>query len=129
MTWYLANGEPFENAPIDYAGFIYLITEKSTGKKYIGKKLFWAKRGKKKVESNWKKYTGSSKILNERIKEYGIDNYHKEILKLCETRGQMSYEEIKYQICEDVLNNDNFFNQFISCRINASHLPSNQKYK
>jgi ribosomal protein L35AE/L33A len=47
--WYY-NGEQFklENYPNDsLVGFVYEITEKDTGKKYIGKKLFWSTRRKK----------------------------------------------------------------------------------
>ena len=60
----------------DYYGFVYLITNEQTGKKYVGKKFFWFKktlgitktrkrRKKTLVESDWKTYFGSSNSLNE----------------------------------------------------------------
>jgi len=61
-------GNEFAEIPEGYAAFVYLITNKKTNKKYIGKKLFYFSRsktvkGKKKrtkVESDWKDYWSSS---------------------------------------------------------------------
>lgn len=125
--WYY-NGMPFETAPEDYLGFVYLITEKSTGKKYIGKKLFWAassrmvKGKKKKVrkESNWKAYYGSSNALQERLDELGPDGYNREILHLCKAKGELNYRELKEQIERDVLLRDDYYNGIINIRLNRS---------
>ena len=38
---WLYNDKEFTTAPEDCQGFVYEITELSTGKKYIGKKFFW----------------------------------------------------------------------------------------
>ena len=38
MTW-LYQGDPIEFLPKDCIGFVYLITNNKTNKKYIGKKL------------------------------------------------------------------------------------------
>ena len=120
MKW-TYKGEEFDEAPEDYLGFVYLITEKSTGKKYVGKKLFWNKawkqvKGKRKrtlKESNWKTYYGSSKSLNESVEEHGEENYEREILRLCKKKGELSYYEAKEQFDRDVLINDNYYNAFI----------------
>lgn len=97
----------------DWFGFIYRITEKHTGKEYVGKKQFFSHRskivkGKKnrkhyKKESDWKKYTGSSKELNIAIEQHGKENYHFKIESLHKTRGSLFYEEVYIQITEDVL--------------------------
>ena len=57
---WLYEGEPFTTADIgDFFGFVYIITNRETGKKYIGRKYFWQKRkprgGGRRVtsESNW----------------------------------------------------------------------------
>ena len=51
-------------------GFVYCITNDETGKAYIGcKQYFNYKKGKKKSESNWQTYMGSSKHLLEDIKK------------------------------------------------------------
>ena len=65
---------------INNFGFVYLITNKKTKKAYIGCKQYFVNRNGKKVESNWRSYTGSSKYLNEDIKKLGkknfVDIYH-----------------------------------------------------
>lgn len=117
-----------------YQGFVYEITEKSTGKKYIGKKFFWKpktlpvtktrkRKVKTRVQSDWKKYYGSSKELKEALAENGEDNYERVVLKLCETKGECSYYEAKYQFQFDVLLSEEYYNAFIGCKIHAKHLP------
>lgn len=128
-----------ETAPEEYVGFVYRIQDLDTNKKYIGKKLFWSRR-KTKVktksggtktkyvtkESDWRKYYGSNKQLQEEVKEHGQDHgatkYYREILRLCKTKGECSYYEAKYQFEYDVLLRDDYYNEFIQCRINAKHL-------
>lgn len=99
--------------PEDWFGFIYRITELDTGRLYVGKKQFFmmrriAVKGKtrKKVtykESDWKKYTGSCKDLNEQIKIKGMDNYKFEILSLHDSKSSLYYAEVKLQVMEDVM--------------------------
>lgn len=97
----------------DYFGFIYRITEKDTGKKYIGKKQFnfirrvavKGKKNKKTVtkESDWKTYTSSSVKLNEQIILKGKDNYKFEIVELFKGKGALHYAEVHYLIVENAL--------------------------
>ena len=97
----------------DWFGFIYRVTEKNTGKMYIGKKQFFSNRTKKvkgrvnkkhyKIESDWKKYTTSSVELNKSIELYGMDNYIFEIISLHKTKGSLHYREVEMQVFEDVL--------------------------
>jgi Putative endonuclease segE, GIY-YIG domain len=130
------NGVIYEPYPEELAlwmGFVYMITENSTGKKYIGKKLFWSKRTKpaKKgktrkthmlVESDWKSYYSSNKQINEKVAIDGGKDYTREILKLCVSKGEMSYWEAKLQFDNDVLLRDDFYNGIINCRVNAGHI-------
>lgn len=97
----------------EWHGFVYRITELDTGKMYIGKKILWSKLRKKvkgrknrKIvykESDWKKYTGSSKQLNEAIAKNGKENYRFQIESLHKTKASMGYEEVRKQVLEDVL--------------------------
>ena len=73
---WLYKGKPFTTDDIgDLFGFVYRITNLSTGKQYIGRKYFWQKRkpkgGKRRVtsESDWKRYFGSSEELKRDIKD------------------------------------------------------------
>ena len=130
--WYYRNTS-FKETPEDYQGFVYEITELRTGKKYIGKKNFWKpktlpKNSKRKrrirtrVESDWRSYFGSSGVLNQLVEEQGDQNFKRVILKLCKTKGECAYMEAKEQFENDVLLNDEYYNEFIGCKIHAKHL-------
>lgn len=103
-----------------HAGFVYIITNEKNGKKYIGKKLFFTKRGKKLVHSNWNNYFGSSKQLLADVEKYGKENFTRTIIRLCTTKLEMSFVEAKLQFDNDVLFDDDFYNGIIHCRIRAS---------
>ena len=85
----------------DFFGFVYLITNKSNKRQYIGRKYFWSfrtpvgKKRKVKIESDWKKYYGSCPELKDDIKKYGKENFSREILSLHKTKGTCNYEETK----------------------------------
>ena len=130
--WYY-NGKEFSETPNDYTGFVYLITEVDTGKKYIGKKNFYrpkilpknskrTRRKRVKIESDWRSYFGSSEQVQRLIEEKGESNYKREILRLCKSKGEMSYYEAKLQFENDVLLSEEYYNEFIGCKIHSKHL-------
>lgn len=130
--WLYENKE-YDETPEEYQGFVYEIEELSTGKKYIGKKNFWrpkilpknskrTRRVRTRVESDWKKYYGSNKEVQALVESNGIENYKREILRLCKTKGEMSYYEAKLQFENDVLLRDDYYNEFIGCKIHSRHL-------
>lgn len=130
--WYY-NDKEFTEAPEQYQGFVYMITELDTGKKYIGKKFFWKpktlpktktrkRRVRTRVESDWQKYYGSSTDVQMMVEKKGVDNYRRDILQLCKTKGECSYYEAKLQFQYDVLLSDEFYNEFIGCKIHAKHV-------
>jgi hypothetical protein len=109
-------------------GFIYEITNKVSGKKYIGKKQCIRKIKRKPLkgktrnridhrESDWKTYTSSSNELNEDIQKHGKENFEFRILKVCGSKWELGYEEIKEQISRDVLRRDDYYNGIINVRI------------
>lgn len=132
MTWYY-NDKVYDITPEEYQGFVYEITEIASNKKYIGKKNFWRpktlpkntkrkRRIRTRVESDWRTYFGSSGLLTERVEEHGETAFKRVILILCKTKGEMSYYEAKLQFEKDVLLNDEYYNEFIGCKIHAKHL-------
>lgn len=117
----------------DYAGFVYIITDLTNNKKYVGKKLFESRRTlpplkgktrKRKVtkESDWMSYYGSSEELMLLVESNGADAFKREILHLCHSRGEMSYLEAKEQFDRGVLLSDDFYNGIINCKIHKSHV-------
>ena len=127
----------FDETPEDYQGFVYMITELDTGKKYIGKKFFWKpktlpitktrkRRVKTRVESDWKKYYGSSDRVKMLVEQNGTEAFKREILRMCETKGECSYYEAKLQFQYDVLLSDEFYNEFIGCKIHSKHIRKNK---
>ena len=130
---WIYDGKEFNDTPEDYQGFVYVITELDTGKKYLGKKNFWRpkilpknskrkRRVRTRVESDWRTYYGSNAALQVLKESKGEDNYERVILRLCRTKGEMSYFEAKAQFDNDVLLSDEWYNEFIGCKIHSRHL-------
>jgi hypothetical protein len=130
--WYY-KGESVETLPTDCEAFVYLITNNTNGMKYVGKKLANFKltkpplKGKKNkrrttVESDWKQYWGSSDRLNEAVAQLGEENFTREILYFCPTRGIASYLEAREQFERRVLEDDNYYNGIINVRIGSSQV-------
>jgi len=101
---------PFTSDDIrDNYGFVYLITNLTNQRKYIGRKYFWSHRkppGKKrrvKKESDWKKYYGSCPELKEEIGRLGRENFSRTILSLHKTAGKTNYEETRQLFTNRVL--------------------------
>ena len=127
------NDKEFNETPDEFQGFVYMVTEKDTGKKYSGKKFFWKpkilpitktrkRRVRTRAESDWREYYGSNKEVQSLVESKGKDNYKREILRLCRTKGECSYYEAKLQFQYDVLLSDEFYNEFIGCKIHAKHI-------
>jgi len=156
-NWLYKNTEISELSqfPSAAVGFVYLITNTTNGKVYVGKKILhnrltkkltkkeiseWEKPGrvpkKKKIvkESNWLEYNGSNQNLLEDIKNLGINHFTKEILEICYTKKQLTYYEEYWQFKLEVLHTD-AYNDSIAGRFfkrdvkkNPELHPSNPEY-
>ena len=131
MTSWTYQGKPVDNIPEEYEGFVYLITNLTNGRMYIGKKLAKFKttkpplKGKKNKrrgykESDWKTYWGSSDRLNADVADLGEDKFTREILYLCKSRAEMSYIEAREQFDRRVLESDDYYNGIINVRVGGS---------
>ena len=128
--------EDITQFPENTFGFVYMTTHKPTGKSYIGKKVLFhnqkKKLGKKELaalagivgrrpsyklvvkESDWKTYYGSQTDIKQLLLEGKKDEFERIILKVVETKKQLTYFEIKYQMLYQVLEKpDEFFNDNI----------------
>ena len=132
MQW-TYKGKSIETLPDDCEAFVYLITNTTNNKKYIGKKLAKFKKtrpplkGKKnkrrsKVESDWKDYWCSSDHLQKDVTQLGEDKFTREILYYCESRGIASYLEAREQFERRVLETDEYYNGIINVRVGGSKI-------
>jgi hypothetical protein len=128
---WLYKGKEVNEIPIDCVGFVYIITNLTDNRKYIGKKLAQFKKsrpplkGKKNrrkytVESDWREYWGSSDRLNEDVNTIGKDKFTREILFFCRSRAELSYLEAKEQFDRRVLETDDYYNGIINVRVGGS---------
>ena len=138
MTW-LYESQEITEIPEEYVGFVYLITNRITGKRYIGKKLSkfrkttyrvvklknGNKRRKKvrsKIDSDWQEYYGSNDELNRDVEQLGTENFTREILYYCKTKAECSYIEAREQFLRKVLESDEYYNGNIQVRVHGSHI-------
>ena len=128
--WVYENKD-FDQTPDEFQGFVYMVTELDTGKKYIGKKFFWKpkilpvtktrkRRVRTRVESDWRTYYGSNKHLQQDVINMGEDFFHREIIHLCKTKGECAYMETKEQFEREVLLTEDYYNGIINCRIGGN---------
>ena len=127
MTWQY-NKEDFTDVPKGMEGFVYVITNLTNDKKYIGKKNFWTrqkdrKTGRRKTkESSWQSYFGSCDELIEDIKLLGQDKFSREILYLCPHKKSMSYYETMEQFKRDVILREDYYNTNVEGKFFSSEV-------
>jgi hypothetical protein len=127
MTWKY-NQEDFTEVPTDMEGFVYIITNLTNNKKYIGKKHFWTRQKdrktgrRKKKESDWVKYFGSCDELIADVKLLGEDQFLKEILYLCPHKKSMSYYETMEQFKRDVILKEDYYNTNVEGKFFSSEV-------
>ena len=124
--------KPFDNEdiPEGVIGFVYVITNKKTSRKYIGRKILIARKkkvtnGKTKriiVDSNWQKYYGSSAEMINDVLTFGEESFIREILYLCKSKSVMAYLELKEIMARDALIKDEYINKWITAQINGKNL-------
>ena len=138
MSWLYENSL-VESLPEDYVGFVYLITNNISGRKYIGKKLakfsktaykvVKLKNGNKKrkkvrskIDSDWQDYYGSSPELTKDVVALGEENFTREILYYCRSKSECSYIEAREQFSRKVLESNDYYNGHIQVRVHGSHI-------
>ena len=138
MTWLYQN-TPVETLPDSCVGFVYLITNNLSGRKYIGKKLAKfskttykvvkqkngikkKKRIRSKIDSDWQQYYGSSVELSADIEKLGTDNFTREILFYCASKSECSYIEAREQFSRRVLESADYYNGHIQVRVHGRQI-------
>ena len=138
MTWLYQN-TPVETLPETCVGFVYLITNNLSGRKYIGKKLAKfskttyrtvkqkngikkKKRIRSKIDSDWQDYYGSSTELSADVEKLGTDNFTREILYYCASKSECSYVEAREQFSRRVLESTDYYNGHIQVRVHGRQI-------
>ena len=138
MSWYYQD-QLVNELPEDCIGFVYIIVNQITGKKYIGKKLSKfskvsyktiklkngtkkKKRIKSKIDSDWQTYYGSNEQLNKDVAQLGAEKFHRQILYFCKSKAECSYVEAREQFTRKVLESDEYYNGHIQVRVHGSHI-------
>jgi hypothetical protein len=136
---WIYNNQQITELPEDCVGFVYLITNLTSNRKYIGKKLAKfsktsyktvtlkngtkkKKKIKSKIDSDWLDYYGSSIELNKDVELLGKDNFVREILFFCKSKAECSYVEAREQFTRKVLETTDYYNGQISVRVHGSHI-------
>ena len=145
MTW-TYNGQTVDELPEDCVGFVYIITNLTSGRKYIGKKLAkfskttyktvklknGTKKKKKirsKIDSDWREYYGSNQELLADVDKLGSENFTREILFYCKSKAECSYIEAREQFTQKVLESKDYYNGHIQVRVHGSHILKAQENK
>ncbi len=138
MTWFY-HDTPVETLPEECAGFVYLITNNLSGRKYIGKKLAKfsrttlktvkqkngikkKKKVRSKIDSDWREYWGSSPELSRDIEQLGTENFTRQILYYCKSKAECSYIEAREQFSRQVLESNDYYNGHVQVRVHKSHI-------
>lgn len=142
MTWLYRN-ETITELPEDCIGFVYIITNTTNGRMYIGKKLAKfskttyrvhklkngtkkKKRIRSKIDSDWREYYGSNDELNRDVEKLGTDKFIREILFICKSKAECSYIEAREQFSRRVLESNDYYNGHIQVRVHGSHIKGKQ---
>ena len=133
------NDKVVDSLPDDCVGFVYLITNLTNNRKYVGKKLSkfskttyrvvklknGTKKRKKirsKIDSDWQTYYGSSVELLADVTQLGADKFKREILHYCNAKAVCSYMEAKEQFDRKVLESTDYYNGIISLKVHKNHI-------
>lgn len=134
LNW-IYNNEDFTEEQIgDNYGYVYCITNLTNQRKYIGKKFFYSsktkqvkgKKKKYKVSSDWQTYYGSNEELKKDVIMHGREQFKREIIYLCKSKGECGYLEAKEQFIKGALESDDYYNSWIMVRVRKSHIKGIQ---
>lgn len=130
MTWTYNNEPVTQELLDDHWGFVYVIMNKVTGRRYVGKKFFTkagyrtvkGKRKKIRLASDWESYYGSNKVLLEDVEKLGADQFERYIIRLCKNRSECSYWETHYIFQYEALLSDRWYNEWVTCKVSKRHI-------
>lgn len=88
-------------------GFIYITTNLINGRRYLGSKVFSYPSGK---NNKWKDYLGSGKALKNAIKQYGRENFHRNIIYIANSFEELEQMETYFILVYDAARSLDWYN-------------------
>jgi hypothetical protein len=130
MTWTYNNAPVTQELLDDHWGFVYVIMNKVTGRRYVGKKFFTkagyrtvkGKRKKIRLASDWESYYGSNKVLLEDVEKLGVDQFERYIIRLCKNKSECTYYETHFIFQFEALLSDRWYNEWVACKVSKRNV-------
>jgi len=130
MTWTYNNAPVTQELLDDHWGFVYVIRNKVSGKRYVGKKFFTkagyrtvkGKRKKIRLASDWESYYGSNKVLLEDVEKLGVDQFERYIIRLCKNKSECTYWETHFIFQFEALLSDRWYNEWVACKVSKRNV-------
>lgn len=130
MTWTYNNEPVTQELLDDHWGFVYVIRNKVTGRRYVGKKFFTkagyktvkGKRKKIRLASDWESYYGSNKVLLEDVEKLGADQFERYIIRLCKNKSECTYWETHFIFQFEALLSDRWYNEWVACKVSKRNV-------
>ena len=98
----------------EYVGFIYVIRDPYMRRLYLGKKTYRGSgKYNKGVESNWRRYKSSSKLLKEMLEERPLSDFEFICIEQYRTKGTLSYSETWSLCLVEAPTSDLWYNRLI----------------
>lgn len=95
--------------------YVYEITNLINGKKYIGKRSC-------ECPIKEDKYMSSGAYLKKDIKKYGIENFNKKVLVICDNENMVSELEYYFILKRNAIERDDYYNEYLCpVKIDLSH--------
>ncbi len=95
--------------------YVYEITNLINGKKYIGKRSC-------ECPIKEDKYMSSGAYLKKDIKKYGIENFNKKVLVICDNENMVSELEYYFILKRNAIARDDYYNEYLCpVKIDLSH--------
>lgn len=127
--WFIGEVE-VDHAPFqdEFTGVVYLITNLTNGRKYVGQKSFKKTirrpplKGKvrvrvAKVDNGFADYYGSSESLGADIERQGRESFKREIIRFCRSKSELNYFEMKELMDRDAILRADYYNHSVGCRV------------
>lgn len=101
----------------DPYGFIYITTNLVNGMRYLGQKAF---------NQGWETYLGSGRAFKKALKDYGRENFKRDIILVCYSDEELNQKEYELSVFFDVVESDDWYNLVLGGGTSRGWHPSEE---